>query len=67
MDELSRTVRYLFILGLVLIVVAYWAGSKAVLSTIFGGVNTIDLTATGRNSQGQFASYPGSAPTGQAF
>jgi len=58
MDTLNRTISYLFILSLILIVVAYWAGSNAVLGTIFGGVNTLDLTATGRNAQGQFAAYP---------
>ena len=58
MDTLNRTVSYLFILSLILIVVAYWAGSNAVLGTLFSGVNTLDLTATGRNAQGQFAAYP---------
>ncbi len=58
MDTLNRTISYLFILSLILIVVAYWAGSNAVLGTLFSGVNTLDLTATGRNAQGQFAAYP---------
>ncbi len=58
MDTLNRTVSYLFILSLVLIVVAYWAGSNAVLGTLFSGVNTLDLTATGRDSKGAFAGYP---------
>lgn len=62
MDEVSRTVNYLFILGALLILVAYWAGSKQILTTLFSGVNTLDLTATGRNSQGQFASYPTGGP-----
>ena len=58
MDTLNRTVSYLFILSLILIVVAYYAGSQAVLGTIFSGVNTIGDTYTGRNAQGQFATYP---------
>jgi hypothetical protein len=58
MDTLNRTVSYLFILSLVLIVVAYWAGSNAVLGTIFSGVNTVGLTYTGRDSSGKFAAYP---------
>jgi hypothetical protein len=58
MDTLNRTVSYLFILSLILIVVAYWAGSNAVLSTIFSGVNTIGNTYTGRDSNGKFAAYP---------
>lgn len=63
MDEVSRTVNYLFILGFLLIIVAYWAGSKQILTTFFSGVNTLDLTATGRNSQGQFAAYPTGGPS----
>lgn len=58
MDEIERTTRYLFILAFVLIVVAYWSGSTKVLGALFSGVNTLDLTATGRNAQGVFAAYP---------
>jgi hypothetical protein len=58
MDTLSRTISYLFILSLVLIVVAYWAGSNAVIGTLFSGTNTIGQTFTGRDSTGKFAAYP---------
>ena len=58
MDTLQRTISYLFILSLVLILVAYWAGSNAVLGTLFSGTNTLGLTFMGRNAQGQFAAYP---------
>ncbi len=58
MDTLNRTVSYLFILSLALIVVAYWAGSNAVLTTLFAGANTIGNTYTGRDTQGKFAAYP---------
>jgi hypothetical protein len=58
MDTLNRTVSYLFVLSLVLIIVAYWAGSNAVLGTIFAGANTLGDTYTGRNAQGNFAAYP---------
>ena len=60
--DFGRTERYLFILALALIAVAYWAGTNKVLGTIFGGVNTLDNTVTGRNAQGQFAAYPQNAP-----
>ena len=63
MGEVDRTVRYLFILALVLIVVAYWAGANQLANTTLQGVNTLGLTFTGRNQQGQFASYPTNAPT----
>ena len=58
MDEYDRTLRYLFILALVLIAVAYWVGSTNVLGSLFSGVNTLGLTFTGRNNQGNFAPYP---------
>ena len=58
MDEFSRTIRYLFILALILIVVAYFVGANQLLGTTFSGVNTLGLTFTGRNAAGQFAPYP---------
>jgi hypothetical protein len=64
MDEFDKALWYIFVLSLALILVAYYAGSKAVGSTLFTGLNNTILTATGRNSQGNFAAYPGNAPTG---
>lgn len=61
MDEYDRTLRYLFILALVLIGVAYYVGSTNVLGSLFSGVNTLGLTFTGRDSKGNFAAYPGGA------
>jgi hypothetical protein len=58
MDTLNRTVSYLFILSLILIVVAYYAGSQAVLGTLISGANTLGQTYTGRDAQGNFAAYP---------
>lgn len=58
MDTAQLTMRYLFVLAFVLILVAYFAGTKQILGTIFAGANQLDLTATGRNAQGQFAGYP---------
>lgn len=63
MEEYDRTLRYLFILALVLIAVAYWAGTTGVLGTVLSGINTLGLTFTGRDSKGQFAAYPGNAPS----
>jgi len=63
MSEVERALYYIFILSLVLIVVAYYAGSVNVLKTFgtqFG--NLLDI-ATGRNTQGQFAGYAPGAPT----
>jgi len=64
MDTLDTSMKYLFILAVILILVAYWAGSTGLLKTLFSGVNTLDLTATGRTSAGTFAPYPGNAPSG---
>ena len=58
MDEIDRTVRYLFVLAVILILVAYYAGANTLAKTGLAGLNTLDLTATGRNAQGQFAAYP---------
>ena len=59
MDEVSRGVRYLFILALFLIAAAYWAGVNQLGQTAISGINTIGLTYTGRDSSGKFANYPG--------
>ncbi len=57
MDSFDRTIRYLFILSLVLIAVAYYLGTTNVLDSLFRGANNILLTSTGRTSSGQFAGY----------
>lgn len=58
MESIDRTLRYLFIMGVILILVAYYVGSTGLLKTIFAGANTLDLTATGRDQQGHFGNYP---------
>ena len=59
---MSRTIFYLFVLSVLLIVLGYYAGANKLAGTLFSGVNTLGLTFTGRNSSGQFAAYPGNAP-----
>lgn len=59
---MSRTVFYLFVLSILLIVLGYYAGANKLAGTLFGGVNTLGLTFTGRDSSGNFAAYPGNAP-----
>lgn len=63
-DEISKTITYLAVLAAFLIAVSYWAGLNNLLKTTFSGVNTLDLTATGRTSTGTFAGYPANSPTG---
>ena len=58
MNEVDSAIRYIFVISLVLIIVAYWAGSQKVLSTLGGATSSLLNTATGRNAAGQFASYP---------
>ena len=52
---------YLFVLALLLIAVAYYVGVSTDAATFGGILNNLGNTFTGRNSQGQFASYPGGA------
>ena len=59
MDDIAgRTIRYLFVLAVLLMLLAYYVGAKGLFGTIFSGVNTLGLTFTGRDSSGKFAPYP---------
>ena len=62
MSEVDSAIRYIFVISLVLIIVAYWAGSQKVLTTLGTTTTSLLNTATGRNSSGQFASYPNNPP-----
>ena len=57
----DQALKYIFWLSLVLIAVAYYAGSEKVLTALGQQVGTVILYSTGRNAQGQFAAYPGGA------
>lgn len=58
MDEFDKALNYIFILSLVLIAVAYYAGTTNVLNSIGSNLGSIILKSTGRNAQGNFANYP---------
>lgn len=58
MSEVDTAIRYIFVLSLILIIVAYFAGTQKVLSTLGSTTNSLIQTATGRNSSGDFAAYP---------
>jgi hypothetical protein len=62
MSEIDVAIRYIFVLSLILILVAYWAGSTQVLSQLGKTGVSILNTATGRTSGGTFAAYPDNAP-----
>ena len=54
----NDALRYIFWLSLLLIAVAYYAGTVKVFNAIGANVGGLILKSTGRNDQGQFASYP---------
>jgi len=54
----SQAMKYFFILSALLIIVAYFRGSTAVGSAFASMIQTISYAVTGRNSAGNFASYP---------
>ena len=62
MDEIDRTIRYLFILSVLLIFLAYWAGANQLFKTGGAVLNQVGLTYTGRDSSGRFAAYPSGGP-----
>ena len=57
MDNVERTIRYLFFLAVLLMLLAYYVGAKGLAGTLFSGVNQLGLTFTGRTKSGQFAGY----------
>ena len=58
MEEFDRAIFYIAILSGLLILVAYHAGANQLLGTSGQQLNSLVLTVTGRNAQGQFGSYP---------
>lgn len=58
MQEVDKTLWYLFILSAMLIGVAYFTGLTSDLGSVFSGANMLGLTFTGRNQAGTFSAYP---------
>lgn len=56
------TIRYIFLLSALLIVVAYFVGAATDINALSSGLNKLVLSITGRNAQGNFAAYPSGAP-----
>lgn len=56
---MGKLILYIFILSLVLIGVAYYAGVQTDASSFSQALNSGLQTVTGRNSNNQFAAYPG--------
>jgi len=55
---MSRIAFYVFLLALVLIGVAYYAGVKTDATAATNGANQLLQTVTGRGANNQFAAYP---------
>lgn len=51
-------IRYIFILSVILILVAYYLGTVRVLDTFGTQLGNIIDISTGRTTSGQFAAYP---------
>lgn len=58
MDE---TIRYIFLLSALLIVVAYFVGAATDTNALAAGITRIVYAVTGRTPTGAFAAYPGGA------
>lgn len=57
METADRTIRYLFLLAVLLMLLAYYVGAKGLFGSLFSGINQLGLTFTGRTKSGQFAGY----------
>lgn len=63
MSEVDTALRYIFIISVILVLVAYYAGTQRVASTFGQQISNLIMVVTGRNPQtGEFASYPTNAP-----
>jgi hypothetical protein len=59
----QSTIRDIFLLSALLIAVAYFAGLSTDINVFSTNLTALIYAVTGRSSTGQFAAYPGSAPT----
>lgn len=55
---MGKLVFYIFVLSLVLILVAYYAGVQTDAGAFSSAINSGIQTVTGRTNNGQFAAYP---------
>lgn len=59
MSDGSRLIWALVLLAALLVGVAYYAGLSTDVKSISAAVTSLAQVSTGRNSQNQFAAYPG--------
>lgn len=59
---MNDTIRYIFLLSLLVVGAAYAVGVATDARAFTGFFQQIIYSAQGRNSSGAFAAYPGNAP-----
>jgi hypothetical protein len=62
MNEFDKALRYIFVLSVILILVAYYAGTQRVATTFGTQLGNLINISTGRTTSGQFAAYPTGGP-----
>jgi hypothetical protein len=53
------TIKYVFLLSMALLALAYYAGFSSDVSAFLGGATALVYAVTGRDKNGKFAVYPG--------
>jgi len=57
MELADRSIRYLFVLAVLVLILIYYVGAKGLAGTLFSGINTLGLTFTGRTKSGKPSGY----------
>ena len=58
MNTVDKALTWIFGISLVLILVAYYVGTKSTVGAFSQAIDSLLLTLTGRDASGKFASYP---------
>lgn len=58
---MNKTISYLFLLSVLLILVAYYKGTTSITGAFGTAIQQLSYAFTGRDTQGHFAAYPGGA------
>ena len=63
---MDSTIRYIFFLAALLIIVAYFVGAATDVNSLAAGVTKLVYAITGRTSSGAFTGYPSGATAVQS-
>ena len=59
MDTVDKALTWIFFISLVLVLVAYYVGTRSTVSAFSTAIDSLLMTVTGRNpATGNFAGYP---------